>query len=688
MKLHTDDEITIGSNNGNKSKFRIAESAKAFKILSSNLYKHKIRAVIRELACNACDAHILAGHKDNFEIVLPTTLDPRFIVRDFGPGLSHEDVMNLYTTYFASTKANSNDFIGALGLGSKSPFSYTETFSIVSTHGGQSRGYVAFLDNGEPNIQETFCEDAGETPNGVEIIVPAKESDLNKFQDEAKYLFRAFVDIKPTVKNLRGEINLFPEDETFSGSYGYESYGFYAIMGNIVYPIQDEVAKNSYLRAQGGCHYFRFPLGELDITPSREELSLDETTIENIEKRVTKNDMIAAENLIAKLQAITNPRTLVLEYLSHNSSVRAWIKNSVQHPVVQEYDGWASMSNTFDTACIEIKQPYYYLCNEPKMQKAKRDTYYSSSTSPKGLTGIRNKTIKVIIDDKPSKRVQLVRGLFAQGHTGNVFIVDETDDGKKTLANMRKLYPGDLCEVFRTTECEDIIKAAPPPVKKKPDEDRPKYSNVQALRFVKGTWEEEDLFLSAREVRELKGYAIGRSRDDFGNMGVTLTATRWDLQEIALKLGVKKLFVMRPPSMKYAVESKLVDLYTKIKSRYIELIDIVEPEQYGFSSSNVFLNRAQSNGIKEIENVLSGGKVTEEYRLLKRIRDLYWRTGDDTDIQTCSRIFNTLQEQSNLKVEERVEEFKKKHPTVYYYMCSSYSLPNNVIEDIKHIISH
>jgi DNA topoisomerase VI subunit B len=107
--------------------FTIKASAKAFRILSDNIYKNKIAAIIRELSTNAVDSHFDAKQTRPFEINLPDQLDPTFRIRDFGTGLAHDQVMHLYTTYFESTKDKSNDYNGTLGLGSKAPFSYTNT---------------------------------------------------------------------------------------------------------------------------------------------------------------------------------------------------------------------------------------------------------------------------------------------------------------------------------------------------------------------------------------------------------------------------------------------------------------------------------------------------------------------------------------------------------------------------------
>mgnify|MGYP000694507503 CR=1 FL=1 len=117
---------------GERESFTIEANGKAFRTLIDGLYSNKIQAVCRELSSNAQDSHIDAGQTRPFEVSIPTSLDPVFRVRDFGTSLSHEDVMFLYTRIFKSTKETTNDQTGALGLGSKSPFAYTDTFSVVA----------------------------------------------------------------------------------------------------------------------------------------------------------------------------------------------------------------------------------------------------------------------------------------------------------------------------------------------------------------------------------------------------------------------------------------------------------------------------------------------------------------------------------------------------------------------------
>ena len=48
----------------NEHQFSIQAGEKAFRILSTTLYENKIRAIVRELSCNAWDSHIQAGNTD------------------------------------------------------------------------------------------------------------------------------------------------------------------------------------------------------------------------------------------------------------------------------------------------------------------------------------------------------------------------------------------------------------------------------------------------------------------------------------------------------------------------------------------------------------------------------------------------------------------------------------------------
>ena len=108
--------------------FKIKASPKAFKILSQGIYTDNITPAIRELATNAWDAHVAIGNVETpFEVHLPTVIEPWFSIRDFGVGMNEAEIEKIYTTYFESTKTESNDYVGCLGLGSNLHF-------VIQTH--------------------------------------------------------------------------------------------------------------------------------------------------------------------------------------------------------------------------------------------------------------------------------------------------------------------------------------------------------------------------------------------------------------------------------------------------------------------------------------------------------------------------------------------------------------------------
>jgi len=266
--------------------FSITASAKAFKILSSSLYKDKILAIVRELSCNAYDSHVDNGNVGQpFNIQLPSILNPYFKIRDFGTGINHEDMMTLYTTYFSSTKTESNDFIGALGLGSKSPFSYTDAFNVSSFYNGVVKNYTAYIDDaGTPNIA-LMGEAVTKEPNGVEVSLSVAEGDHRSFKDKISKVFKYFA-VKPIIHNYT-----FPEYSPpkmlFSGEQwkmfknGYNS-PMMAIQGNIGYELAADAIINlpPHLREviKYGSTDIHFNIGDLDVSASREELSYDERT--------------------------------------------------------------------------------------------------------------------------------------------------------------------------------------------------------------------------------------------------------------------------------------------------------------------------------------------------------------------------------------------------------------------------
>lgn len=301
------------SNVGQIGEFRIRNSAKAFNILSSGLYANKVRAIIRELSCNAVDSHVASGRKDTpFDVHLPNSLEPWFSIRDYGTGLSHEQVTNIYTTYFESTKTESNEFIGALGLGSKSPFSYTDNFTVTAIKDGIKGVYTAFInEQGVPSIAKMMDEQTTD-PSGVEVKFSVNDRhDFDKFRSEARHVYEYFK-LRPVISG-NGDFGFkdpkYTDKDIIPGVHvTEESHRSFAIMGNIAYPIdipnKEDVGDLGALLSCG--LVMEFNIGELDFQASREGLSYIPLTIESIKNKLEKLNSQLSVHVAEEANKISN----------------------------------------------------------------------------------------------------------------------------------------------------------------------------------------------------------------------------------------------------------------------------------------------------------------------------------------------------------------------------------------------
>lgn len=341
MKIENTNEEVVLANVTEHGQFKIKNSAKAFGILSSGLYSNKIKAIIRELSCNAWDSHKEANKSEvQFTVHLPNSLEPWFSVRDYGLGLDHEGVTQLYTTYFESTKQNSNDFIGALGLGSKSPFSYTTNFVVTAIHSNVKRIYTAYInDHGIPAIALMDTSDTEEC-NGVEVNIPIENrSDFSRFAYEASQVFKWF-NVLPEItgkSDLVIEKHNYEEKDLIPGVHLLSNRGTsYAVQGNIAYPInlpKDAIDENLSSILYGSSLVMHFEIGELDVAASREELSYIPLTVKSISDKITALSLSLIPLLESKISNKTTPwdQALELKLLSETALYRFAVSRLVKN---------------------------------------------------------------------------------------------------------------------------------------------------------------------------------------------------------------------------------------------------------------------------------------------------------------------------------------------------------------------
>lgn len=449
----------VMSNVGEIGEFRIRNSAKAFSILSSGLYANKIRAIIRELSCNAVDSHIDAGNQDTpFDVHLPSTLEPWFSVRDYGTGLTHDQVSSIYTTYFESTKTDSNEFIGALGLGSKSPFSYTDNFTVTAIKNGVKGIYTAFINEaGVPSIAVMTTEHTDD-PAGVEVKFSVNDRwDFDKFRQEAVTVYTYFV-LRPVISGVSGFEFRDVEYDTKDIVPGVHSYRnarrSVAIMGNIAYPIDIPQADESIgeLRGLLDCGLeLHFAIGELDFQASREGLSYIPSTIESIKNKLTLVNSALAVVVAREADAIPNlwDRAVHLNKKYHSSLWNVAVKKYVADTKLPTFDDSRyGGTRTFKMPVDELASKYNiqirgfnYVTHTKVYKNRGVDTEYNDKKNAAGIyehtkywSIIVDTNVNFVVNDTKVGAVE--RAKFHYRSTKppmgtSVFVLDKVDKNKE-----------------------------------------------------------------------------------------------------------------------------------------------------------------------------------------------------------------------------------------------------------------
>lgn len=716
MIITTEKETILG--NGSKSKaFSITASPKVFKILSSDLYTNKIRAVVRELITNMIDAHALNGNPEKFIIQVPGRLDPRFVCRDFGPGMSDFDIQGddnspgLYNSYFSSSKAESNDFIGGFGLGSKSPFSYTDTFSITSYHKGEIRGYVAYMDGDGPQIKPTFVKEMGpDDKTGIEIVVPVEEKDFRNFAYEVSYIMRPFKDLA-IINGLDREIDYFPDFDDYYGvnpeRYWPDRGGLYAIYGGIVYPIDGVIRDRNWLSIRNEVNYIKFPMGSLDIAPSREALSLDDRTRKNIIERVKELSEKAFNEDVKRFKESTSPRHTYRELMKMGYSARDYmISNSVKFTTKNL--SYKKMQSMFEPDSKLCNAGVVYEVNlDPRLKRIKQSHETSAVASSYRLFGINTTKINIVIDNIKN-RVNIVRGLARAlddsefNNTLNIhhnerllFINPEVESQIDLLPDIMAMFESDEVNIHYLSEIEALVKSYIPKVVKS-KAPRPKAATAFKFEIKDGRWEKEELFTLTSEADEITGYVAYMHRSDIFSMDGTTSLCNPSMNiliRMANLIGINEFYVIRPLLQKKVKElCQCQCIFEALRDLYVDAFDDVDYDKYvGYSSS---AKRYIDKIIKYPEldfmmKYFSVDEVSEEYtrlaNMVSSLQGVYFNGGKDTighDIWTVTNLFDVLSNNASKNSDKMVAEFTKKFRIVSDFIGYRNSLSDDEVSQI------
>ena len=259
-------------------------------MLSKNLYSDPIGSTIRECASNALDSHRRAGVSDPIIVSLLQNEqnNTEFSVEDFGIGLDANDVENIISKYGKSTKRHSNNELGMMGLGFKSPLAYSSSFYFICRKDGIERKYMMY-EGEDVNTIDFLYEKETEERNGVKIIVPVKFVDSRAFYDKIKsqlaYFENVYFDINSRFGFIDNKFKIHRDDD-FQYSELASDDKLHICLDNVYYPIDfDKLGiKINYSKVA-----LRFSLSDgLYPTPNRESLKYTSEAIDTIKRKIEK----------------------------------------------------------------------------------------------------------------------------------------------------------------------------------------------------------------------------------------------------------------------------------------------------------------------------------------------------------------------------------------------------------------
>lgn len=315
------DAVLIGQV-GKTTSFRVSDDPMLMSMLSTGFYQNPMKTMTQEILFNAWDAHHMGNCTDRpIEIHLNSTSG--LVIRDFGLGIPEDMMDEIYCVYGASTKRKDSRQTGGFGLGSKSPYAYTDSFTVISMNQGKKSVYLMVRvseKTGKPAMTKIMETPTDET--GLMVTIPLKSPyDLLKIKQHIfSILTCSGIKAMLTGEGIYEPISfdtktLEPGNVLFvPASSNNNPHPIQAIYGGVKYNIEffDEFAEDyTFLKQFTDNHQILigFPPNSLTPLPNREGLNMNATTKEAIK--------IMMEKLTDKTRSMMDPlmRLLAVTYI-------------------------------------------------------------------------------------------------------------------------------------------------------------------------------------------------------------------------------------------------------------------------------------------------------------------------------------------------------------------------------------
>ena len=250
-------------------------------------YRDPIASLIREYVSNCFDSHIEAGINTPVYVTLEEDQSSWYwACEDFGVGLSPDRCKNVFMKYLNSTKEETNNQIGAFGMGSKSGLGYTDVVHIRTRFDGTEYKYMLHKTTDAPTLA---LVDSCPTDkcNGTQIKIYLKDNwdERDKFEKRTRQQLTYFDNIHyaESLKQLNKDFVVY-KGKNFWAKPSCALDGMHLVIGKVAYPINWE---NIGLERIDLNIALSFNIGDLPVIFTREDIRYTDEAVRKIKDKIT-----------------------------------------------------------------------------------------------------------------------------------------------------------------------------------------------------------------------------------------------------------------------------------------------------------------------------------------------------------------------------------------------------------------
>lgn len=290
-KLEEIEVDSLGFENPDEGEVSVDSANMAFfyEMTSKMMYEDEKSSIVRELTSNCFDAHREINSQDAVIIEGKYEEDVYMInFIDRGVGISPFRWKETFTKYLNSTKRQSNDFLGCMGLGSKSPFSYVDVYYITTIYDGTEYEYMMYKkENGIPGF-DTLATRPTTKRNGTTVKFAIEGSryseDWYAFKKSIQSELIYFDNVYVKGFDIENNYQIF-EADTFKYRTDTKLSEMHVVLGKVKYPINWTQLDMNRINIPVGV---KFDIGTLMVTPNRESLKSSDSNKKLLKEGIEK----------------------------------------------------------------------------------------------------------------------------------------------------------------------------------------------------------------------------------------------------------------------------------------------------------------------------------------------------------------------------------------------------------------